>query len=158
METQEWLLFAGRDRAYQRNNGFCHHFFLEESCPSSSLPGAKQFISHMSLGASQAAAQCCVSEGVSTRKFMHELFKRNFLDSSSPLSTSVLADFYSQKLWGLFFPALGPWVLGGGWRPGMDLGPLTPEGGTSAAKISLLIFICHIWEWYQLILHLHPSY
>ena len=66
-------------------------------------------------------------------------------DSRSPPShsASIPAVFYSQKLWELLFPTLECWA----WEPGVGLGPLTVQGGTYAAKISLWIFILLRWVW-----------
>lgn len=78
----------------------------------------------------------------SARKSVHSLFKGSAWECSWPPSHSatITAGFHSQKLWGLLSPALKFWAK-------ERLGPLTPQGGTSAAEITLPIFNGHMQVW-----------
>ena len=83
---------------------------------------------HMYLayfGCSPSAAGQSIS--LSASKSVLGPFKRNTWGSSSPPSHSatILAGFYSQKLWRLLFLALEPWA----GEPGVELGNLAPQGG-----------------------------
>ena len=81
---------------------------------------------HMSLMPFNLLTPLWGSEGESPSKSVHGPFKRNCLGLQKLMSSSVSipTGCYSQKLWGLFFWALEPWV---GWR-GVGLGPLSPQG------------------------------
>ena len=72
-------------------------------------------------------------------------FKRKCLGLQKPLphSATISTGFHSQQLWGTSLPGWGPWAGG----PGVGLGSLPPQGGISAAEISLYIFICYMWVW-----------
>lgn len=119
---------------------------LSGSCPSSSLPDAYQLNSFPYVPAAfKLLPQRWSLEQVCLSKSMHRLLKMNCLEfqlsfvsfSHNPLS------FYSQKLCAHFFLALertpGYEAWCGGWDPSLFK-------GTSAAKISLLIFTCHTCE------------
>lgn len=72
----------------------------------------------------------------------------------SPLPVSVSAGFYSQKLGEVLFLALAPKL--GAW---CGTGTSHSSVGIPAAKLSILIFIYHMWvSWDQPQSRLHPSY
>ena len=137
--AQAWQLFAERD--HQRNNGLCQHFCLG----GSHLPPTLTLMPDNSVPprVSLAPFKWLELRRVSWREPMRSPLKGTAWDSRSPLSpsSSIPAGFYSQKLWGLLFLALGPWAGG----PAM--GPPGSSGETSEAQISLLTFILHMWVW-----------
>ena len=123
-------------RGQQRKNGLCQTSCFEESCFSSSPPISDNWVtSHVFLVLFQLLPQCW-----SSSKFVQRHFKRSAWDSRSPLShtATISTVFHSQKLWGLLFLARNPGL-------GVWCGVVTPcsSGRTSAAEISLPIFICH---------------
>ena len=152
MESQIWFPPASSvvGRAQKRNSGLCQHLCLGESWPPPlALMLDNSVLPCMSLVLFNILSPCWSSEGVSLSNSMHGPFKRNCQGVQQFLSFSASSPtgFYSQKLWWLIFLALEPWAGG----PGVGLGILIPE-------IWLLVCICHIWAWDQLILCLHPSY
>ena len=120
----------------------------EKAAPSSYF-GARQFSSsHKFLVPFELLPPYWSSEQVILSKCVHGPFERNTWDSTSPPSPSptLLAGFYSQKLWGLLFLAPELWAgsLVWGWGE-----PFDPQRGISAAEIPLPIFIHHTWVWDQ---------
>ena len=107
---------------HQRNNGFCQHFSLWESCFPSFFSEARQFNSSPDVsGTFKAAAPMLEPEGVSQSQPVHGSVKRNCLGFQQFPSSlaSIPAGFYIQKLWGLLFLVLDPWTadLMYAWEP-----------------------------------------
>ena len=122
--------------AQKRNNCLCQHFCLADSCPpptTSSCPDARQFSSScVSLVPFELLPECWSSEGVWVG--LCGPFKRSASVTSSALSHSATVPT------GTSLPGTGTLGLGA------LCGDATrySSGRTSATKISLLTFKCHM--------------
>lgn len=115
----------GQDQ--QRNNGLCHHFYLEESCFSSLHPKVTQLSSSPYVpGAFELLSQHWSSERVcSVSLCTGPLRRMNAWDYSNPSkshfhSGTIPDGFHRQKLWNLLLLTLKPWAE----AADMGLGPL----------------------------------
>ena len=98
-----------RRKAQKRNNGLCQALCLGNSCPTAlTLLPHSLVPPHASLVSFNLLPWCWSSKGVSLSKSVHGHIKRNCLGLLQFLSStaSILAGFYSQKLWRLIFPVL----------------------------------------------------
>ena len=114
MESQIWHLPAGSGLCGSVREGFRKGtmVFLGESCsPAFTLMPDTSVPPHETLVTFRMLHQCWSLEQLSLHKSMCGFFKRNSfgLQQCLPLTQSPLV-FCSQKLWGLTFLALEPWV------------------------------------------------
>ena len=128
----------------------------QKKLPPSSRPDSRQCSSSpdMSLVSFKVLSPCWSS--VSPSKSMCGPFKRNCLGLQKPSISLTLSPhwFLQPEVLGTSLPGTGT-LAEGAW-----CGTGTPHSswGTSAAEISLLVFICHMQVWDQPVLYLHPSY
>ena len=145
METQIWCPPAGSrgERLIKGTVASASTYFWEKAAPpaltlmpNGSVPPCMSLV----------LLSCCPSTGAQ-RVWVPVSLNAGPLRLQKPFahSATILAGFYSRKLWILLFLALESWawVLHG--IPGFS-------GGTSTAEISLLTFLFHMWVWDQPIL------
>ena len=108
---------------------------------------------HMFMVPLELLPQCWSSEEVSLSESVWGPFKRNSLGFQKPwISLSLW--FSQPKVMGLLFVSVDPWA----WGAWCGAGKLHSSRGTSAAKISLPIFVCFVLVWNQPIPCLYLSY
>ena len=113
-------------KVQKRKNGLCQHFCLEKAAPPvlALMPDNSVPFSYVS-GAFGAPAPALKLRG-SLSTYVHVQVLQQELPGTPEAPHLIQPQshwFYSQKLWGLLFLTLKPWTK----RPGMRLGPLTPQ-------------------------------
>ena len=110
---------------------------------------------HISLAPLKLESQCWSSEMVNLNTSVYGPFKRNIwvANINSSNSATILAAFYSQKLWGFLFLALKPRDEG----HGVGLGLLAPqEGPLQLRYCSQFLFATCVWGT-SLLCHVPPT-